>query len=295
MSESLNIPSGESVRQSAEPDPRAATLESMAGEFDLKKAEGAASEDLKILDSEKEEVLTTADAAKEYLGLLDELSQDFTLYKDNSAHHTPQYGFVKDLGKNYSDDPNYHWFGYRGTEADPTSNTIVRMAAADNILEAEIDWRREGDPNYVDEISELSKKKEAIEKDYQGKSFLERWAGRKQHKMEISRIDGEIGRLRWHRPRPANMRIAEELDISYGKSNRVMAGGYERASQDGIGPNTGMAERAEIADKKNEELNRRFFGFDDPERAAKIERAIELRKQYADEWSKEMKGNKKAA
>ena len=68
---------------------------------------------------------------------------------------------------------------------------------------------------------------------------------------------------------PYNKNIEQELAISYNDK-----GNY----------NTGDGDYGRA---KNEARNRQFFGFDDPERAKKVERAIELRRNFEDIWEKD--------
>ncbi len=218
----------------------------------------------------REEELSPKDAANEYLALLDELSQDFTypFYKDfreGEQHYANN--ITTELGRKYSDNPHYRWKGYLGTEAGTDDGTMVRIASADCIIANEIGWRVEGKKvgEGKKQIDELIADLDA---DYSKKSGLGKFFGGRKYKKARKRLEGykkdtEI-RFNWG---GYNRAIARELAISYNEKGDYDWNGGDRGGS-------------------NEARNRRFFGLDDPERAKKVERAIELRQKYEAEWAK---------
>lgn len=234
-------------------------------------AENISSESLSVT-SEKQEKgeLSPQDAASEYLALLDELSQDFSnpYYSDErkGEHHYAS-NITTELGRKYSDNPHYHWRGYAGTEAGETDGTMLRIASADNIIANEIGWRDEGE--------KIGKKMEQIDEsiadsdaDYSKKSRLGKFFGRRKYEKAKEELEQSKQAAKNQFNRRYNESIAKELAISYNEH-----GDYSHS--------IGVYEQSQ-----NEARNRRFFGLDDPERAKKVERAIDLRRKYAAEWNK---------
>lgn len=225
---------------------------------------------LQVLPETQEVELSPQEAAEEYLSLLDDLSKDFSnpYYSDERKgdHHYAK-NITTDLGRKYSKNPHYRWRGYASTEAGLKDGTMLRIASADNILANEIGWREEGEKN----ASAIEKNREEMTKldeSYAKKGWLGKLFGKKKYqkaRQELSQLENATKiRTRHH-----NQAIAKELAISYNER-----GNYDRGSGD-------------YGELENETRNRQFFGFDDPERAAKVERAIELRKKYESEWTKE--------
>lgn len=216
--------------------------------------------------------LNPKDAANEYLALLDELSQDFVNpnYENGKMPTSTGASFAKELGLKYGDDSHYRWRGYAGTEADPNDRTIFRMGMADSILASEIEWRGITD----EEVSAANEKRERIEKgladldaEYSKKGPLGKFFGRKGYERRRGALNGQ-------KERPLGQ-----------SENELIARGLAYAYDESGGHSFSDATHYQMVD--NEALNRRFFGLDNPERAEKIERAIELRQKYADEWEQD--------
>lgn len=265
-------------------------LTGMSGKFDPEKARSLTEQDklqraeklngeagterkashLVVMSEKKEKELSPKDAANEYLVLLDELSQDFSnpYYSEErkGQSHYPN-NITTELGLKYSDNPHYRWRGYASTEAGETDGTMLRIAAADAILAAEIGWRENGE-KAAEEIEKSDKELDNLEAKYQKKSRLGRFLGKKKYEHERMRINASATEKSWHLNRKFNGQISRELAIAYN----------ERGDYDYNGGDYG--------ESQNEARNRQFFGLDDPERARKVERAIELRQKYESEWSK---------
>lgn len=299
MSETLKT-GGEKSTENVEATSHPEVLTELRGKFDSNKAKSLAERDkpksdekpktetrdrdseyLAAMPEKQEKELSPQDAANEYLSLLDELSQDFTypFYKNGAEHggrqHTANH-IVRDLGRKYSDNPHYRHRGYIGTEANDENNvdyTVERMGVADAILANEIGWRDEGEvaKKKAEQVNErIDKQLEDLDEDYSKKGSLGKFFGKRKYekarkKLEQSRPSDGVD-MRTHRKYNAN--IAKELAIAYN----------ERGDYDYNGGDYG--------ESQNEARNRQFFGFDDPERAKKVERAIELRRKYEAEWSK---------
>lgn len=107
-----------------------------------------------------------------------------------------------------------------------------------------------------------------LDDEYAKKSFLGKFFGKKRYESAKKELEQSKSAIE-NQSSYNNKLIARELAISYDES-----GG------------TGSHHGEKYDDSQNEEWNRRFFGLDNPERAKKIERAIELRKQYESEWNK---------
>ncbi|MBQ7802310.1 hypothetical protein IJ380_00355 [Candidatus Saccharibacteria bacterium] len=229
-------------------------------------------EHLTVLKTEKSlppiSELSPKDAAEEYLSLLDELSDDFTypFYKDGSKTGVHQHiasGIARDLGKKYSENPHYRWSGYIGSEADSDDRTLVRMQSADNILMNEIHWRDEGE-KAGKKLARLDKDITDLDEEYSRKGRLAKFFYKRKYNQERTKLE-RSKRAEKSKFGAYNANIAKELAISYN----------ERGDYDFNGGSYGKSE--------NEARNRKFFGFDDPKRAAKIERAIELRRKIEEE------------
>lgn len=228
------------------------------------------------LDAPKFTILTTfeqerkeptpEEAADEYLSLLDELSQDFTnpYYSDERQgqhHYAPN--ITTDLGRKYSKNPHYRWRGYAGTEAGDTDGTMLRIASADSILANEILWREEG-AKIGEQLEQTKSELTTLDENYSKKSAFAKFFGKRKYKKQRAELENTLSSL--SRPTTSyDKNIAQELAISYnGQGN--YAGDPRTAAE------------------QNESRNRQFFGFDDPERAAKVERAIALRQKYETIW-----------
>lgn len=217
---------------------------------------------------ESEEKLSPKDAANEYLALLDELSQDFTnsYYSgEGGAHHFAK-NITVDLADKYSDNPHYHIAGH-GTEAGGNDKTVFRIASADRILANEINWRNAGE-EVVDKMSKIDQEIADLDKSYSEKSRLGKFFGKKGYETTKKNLENSKKSTEWESTGKFNHAIAEELAYSYNKNGR-----YD------FDPNNN-----DHGQTRNEEDNSRFFGNNNPERAKKVERAIELRQKYASEW-----------
>lgn len=243
--------------------------EAMAAEREKREMEPANSNfgHLALLVETHNKELTPQDAANEYLSLLDELSQDAKnpVYSNGNVPTGTGLGLVKDIGGKYSENPHYRYAGYAGSEAGDNDRTLFRMGMADFILKNEIEWRKISDED-IKEIEENNKQLEKLESDFAKKSRLSQFFGRKKHEKEIA--DFKHGR-RFTMPYEENQLIEQGLEYLY---NDVADFGYHH----------------ETIRKESEAECRHFFGLDDPERAKKIERAIELRQKYEKEWQKEV-------
>ena len=263
-------------------------LTEMSGKFDANKARALAEQDkskqdekpsdsanadkeithLAVMAERKEKILTPEEAANEYLSLLDELSQDFTnpFYKNGAEHGGRQHtapSIVRDLGLKYSDNPHYRHRGYIGTEAngeDGLDYTVERMGVADNILSNEIHWRSEGG-KVAKKMAQFDQEIADLDAEYSKKGWLGKFFGRKKYEKARENLqyskhsaESEINAY--------NANMAKELAISYN-------------------------EKGDYGKSQNEARNRQFFGLDDPKRAEKVERAIELRQKYESEWKKD--------
>ena len=217
---------------------------------------------------EKKKELSPKDAADEYLSLLDELSKDFSnpYYGDErkgDSHYASN--ITTNLGRKYSENPHYRWKGYASTEAGEADGTMLRIASADNILANEIGWREDGE-KVGKKIKEIDDNISDLKDDYAKKGKIGKFSGKRKYEKALKALESSKHSEEYKFGK-YNSAIADELAISYNEKGNYR-GDYSEAAY------------------RNEERNRRFFGFDDPERAAKIERAIELRKKYENEWSK---------
>lgn len=279
MSEKLH--NNEMTTESLEVSSGFQSLENEAGNFDPEEAlrlrEQARPKEqepkeqfLQVLPEEQaERELSPQEAAEEYLSLLDELSKEFSYprYKDShKGQHHYAANITTNLGKKYSKNPHYHMCG-GGTESGPTDGTMFRIASADKILASEIGWREEGEKNAA-AIEESREKIAKLDEDYAKKGWLGKLIGKRKYektRLELSNIERSVS---W-RTQKYNKAIEKELAISYNEE-----GDYDYNNGD-------------YGKSKNEARNRQFFGLDDPERAAKVERAIALREQYEPAWTKE--------
>lgn len=221
--------------------------------------------DLAAFEQERKEP-TPEEAADEYLSLLDELSQGFTNpYYSNERqgqhHYAPN--ITTDLGKKYSKNPHYRWQGYAGTEAGATDGTMLRIASADNILKNEILWREEGS-KIDNQLEQTRSELTALDESYSKKSPFAKLFGKRKYNKQRAQLENTLSSLS-HSTTSYDRNIAQELAISYNSQ-----GDY--------------AGNPRTADTQNEARNRQFFGLDDPERAAKVERAIALRQKYETIW-----------
>lgn len=221
--------------------------------------------DLAAFEQERKEP-TPEEAADEYLSLLDELSQGFTNpYYSNERqgqhHYAPN--ITTDLGKKYSKNPHYRWQGYAGTEAGDTDGTMLRIASADNILKNEILWREDGAKN-AEKLEQTKSELATLDEDYSKKSAFAKFFGKRKYNKQRAQLENTISSISYQTAKH-NKNIAQELAISYNNQ-----GDY--------------AGNPQSAEAENESRNRQFFGLDDPERAAKVERAIALRQKYEAIW-----------
>lgn len=294
MNETMSSRGGEtSGEKSSENSTNLEILTEMSGKFDPDKARTLVERDrqkepempsaeaetetdetvthLAVIAEQKEKVLSPEDAANEYLSLLDELSQDFLnpCYSDErkgQSHYANN--ITTDLGLKYSDNPHYRWRGYASTEAGATDGTMLRIASADCILANEIGWRNGGEK--VGEIIEQVDKKIAdLDAEYSKKGRLGKFFGKKGYEQARKDLERSKNDAEFNFSRRYNANIAKELAISYNEK-----GNYDYGNGD-------------YGQSQNESRNRQFFGLDDPERAKKVERAIELRQKYETEWAKD--------
>ena len=265
-------------------------LTEMSGKFDPDKARSLAEQDkpkraekfddeagierkashLVVMPEKKEKELSPKDAANEYLALLDELSQDFSnpyYSEERKGQHHYAGNITTELGRKYSDNPHYRWRGYASTEAGETDGTMLRIASADNILVNEVGWRTEGE-KVGKKMEQVDKDIADLDADYSKKGRLGKFFGKRKYEKARKGLEQSKRTMEYQFHRKYNGNIAKELAISYN----------ERGDYDYNGGDYGKSQ--------NEARNRQFFGLDDPERAAKVERAIELRQKYESEWSK---------
>lgn len=220
---------------------------------------------LAVIEQERKEP-TPEEAADEYLSLLDELSQGFTNpYYSNERqgqhHYAPN--ITTDLGRKYSKNPHYRWQGYAGTEAGDTDGTMLRIASADNILKNEILWREDGAKN-AEKLEQTKSELATLDENYSKKSIFGKFFGKRKYNKQRAQLENTISSISYQTAKH-NKNIAGELAISYNRQ-----GNY--------------AGNPQTAEAENESRNRQFFGLDDPERAAKVERAITLRQKYESIW-----------
>lgn len=267
-------------------------LTEMSGKFDPNKARSLAERDrpkraekpkevkgaefLAVMPEKREKELSPQDAANEYLSLLDELSQEFTnpFYKNGAEHggeqHTANH-IVRDLGRKYSDNPHYRHRGYIGTEAngeDGVDYTVERMGVADAILANEIGWRTEG-VTVGKKMEKVDQDIADLDADYSKKGRLGKFFGKRKYERAKKELEQSKRVMQFQFEKKYNGNIARELAVAYNERGR--SSGWN-------GHDYGQSQ--------NEAHNRQFFGFDDPERAKKVERAIELRQKYEAEWNK---------
>ena len=283
MSETLKT-GGEKSAENVEATSQFEVLSEMSGGFDPDKARRLAerdkqktetrdrsSEHLATIPEKQEEELSPQEAANEYLSLLDELSRDFTNpYYSNERkgkHHYAGNSITRELGLRYSDNPHYRWSGYAGTEAGETDGTLLRIASADSIIASEIGWRDDGE-EAGKKIEQIDKSIAALDADYSKKGRLGKFFGKRKYEKAKKNLEQSKQTVEYQFGRKYNANIAKELAISYN----------DRGDYDYNGGDYGQSQ--------NEARNRQFFGLDDPERAKKVERAIELRTKYEAEWSK---------
>lgn len=264
-------------------------LTEMSGEFDPNKAKSLAERDKPkgaekpkaetrdgdseysaVMPEKQEKELSPRDAAIEYLSLLDELSQDFTYpyySEERKGQHHYASNITTELGLKYSDNPHYRWLGYASTEAGVTDGTMLRIASADYIIANEIGWRDEGE-KAGKEIEQIDKSIADLDADYSKKGKLGKFFGKRKYEKAKKKLEESKRTIEYQFSRKYNRSIAEELAISYNEQ-----GDYDYNGGD-------------YGESQNEARNRQFFGLDDPERAKKVERAIELRRKYEAEWRK---------
>lgn len=286
MPETLKT-NGENSVENTEATNHLKVLTEMSGRFDPNKAKKLAEQDkpknieepkeedkkfehLAVISEKQEKELSPQDAANEYLSLLDELSQDFSnpYYSDErkgQPHHAKS--ITTELGLKYSDNPHYRSRGYAGTEAGATDGTMLRIASADSILEDEINWRNI-DKKADEEIEKIDNRIADLDANYSKKSIIGKFFGRKKYEEARKGLEQSKQTTKDQLTQNYNGNMAKELAISYNEQ-----GNYDFNSRD-------------YGKAQNEARNRKFFGLDDPERAKKVERAIELREKYEAEWSK---------
>ncbi len=294
MSEALKI-GGEKSAENTGAASHLEVLTEMSDKFDPNKAKSLAERDkpkdaekpktetkdrgseyLAVMPEKQEKELSPQDAANEYLSLLDELSQDFSnpYYgeeRKGRAHYAGN--ITTELGLKYSDNPHYRWRGYASTEAGETDGTMFRIASADSIIANEIGWREEGEKGteQAEKTEKINNELAVLDAEYSKKGFLGKFFGRKKYEAARNRLDTQK-RMITRRNEDYNNAMADELAYAYDETGEY--GGK------------GLAGKQMYNQEHNEEFNRRFFGLDDPERAKKVERAIELRRKYEAEWSK---------
>ncbi len=280
MSEILNTGSDESVEKVSASGAEA--LAEMSGDFDPDKARTLAAEDAPKAKEETsveatidagapekaETELTPESAAREYLSLLDELSQGFTnpFYgeeRSGQTHHAPGMQMVRQLGSQFSDNPHYRSAGYDGTEAGANDGTIIRMGSADTIIENEIKWRAIGE-----EIKQVDEDIALDEREHSDQGRIRKFLHALGHKIDVS-TNQERKQTLERQSVQYIQAIEKELAISYN----------EKGDYDYNGGDRGVLE--------NEARNREFFGLDDEERYKKVERAIAIRKAFAPIWAEE--------
>jgi len=282
MSETIKT-GGEESAENVEATSQFEVLTEMSGQFDPDKARRLAERDkqktetrdrsseyLAAMPEKQEEELSPQEAANEYLSLLDELSRDFSnpyYSNERKGQHHYANNITTELGLRYSDNPHYRWSGYASTEAGETDGTMLRIASADSIIASEIGWRDDGE-EAGKKIEQIDKSIAALDADYSKKGRLGKFFGKRKYEKAKKNLEQSKQTVEYQFGRKYNANIAKELAISYN----------DRGDYDFNGGDYGRSQ--------NEARNRQFFGLDDPERAKKVERAIELRRKYEAEWSK---------
>lgn len=282
MSETIKT-GGEESAENVEATSQFEVLTEMSGQFDPDRARSLAerdkretetrdrsSEQLVAIPEKQEEELSPQEAANEYLSLLDELSRDFSnpyYSNERKGQHHYANNITTELGLRYSDNPHYRWSGYASTEAGETDGTMLRIASADNIIANEIGWR-DGGEEAGKKIEQIDKSIADLDADYSKKGRLGKFFGKRKYEKAKKNLEQSKQTVEYQFGRKYNANIAKELAISYN----------DRGDYDFNGGDYGRSQ--------NEARNRQFFGLDDPERAKKVERAIELRRKYEAEWSK---------
>ena len=282
MSETIKT-GGEESAENIEATSQFEVLTEMSGQFDPDKARRLAERDkqktetrdrsseyLAAMPEKQEEELSPQEAANEYLSLLDELSRDFSnpyYSNERKGQHHYANNITTELGLRYSDNPHYRWSGYASTEAGETDGTMLRIASADSIIASEIGWRDDGE-EAGKKIEQIDKSIAALDADYSKKGRLGKFFGKRKYEKAKKNLEQSKQTVEYQFGRKYNANIAKELAISYN----------DRGDYDFNGGDYGQSQ--------NEARNRQFFGLDDPERAKKVERAIELRRKYEAEWSK---------
>lgn len=226
------------------------------------------------MPEKQEKELSPQDAANEYLSLLDELSKDFTnpTYQDEyngQPNHRGGYSFTWDLANKYSNNPNYNR-NVAGSDPLALDRTTARMGTADAILKAELGWRIEGE-RVSKKIEQINKELADLDESYAKKGGLAKFFGKRKYEKAKEALGSQQHFAKLNFEKKYNGKIENELAASYDETGGGRFSAYPSR---------------EARSAKNEEYNRRFFGLDDPERAAKVERAIELRQKYEAEWSK---------
>lgn len=144
-----------------------------------------------------------------------------------------------------------------------TDGTMLRIASADSILKNEILWREEGS-KIDNQLEQTRSELTALDESYSKKSPFAKLFGKRKYNKQRAQLENTLSSLS-HSTTSYGRSIAQELAISYNSQ-----GDY--------------AGNPRTADAQNESRNRQFFGLDDPERAAKVERAITLRQKYEAVW-----------
>lgn len=274
--------------------------EKIAEEDDGRKAQQLAVLREKITKPKPVEELSEKDAAQEYMDLLLDLSSNFTsaegrlsraakVDKDGNAQvsnrgYSNDRDMVEVLAKkagyemDWSDDSKKEGvtlqdFHYNN----PYADRALAMKMADKILFAQQAWRDGGEAfgdakqDVVAAEAALHEFQETDEK----KSWLKKLLTSQKRKQERQSLERRLVSAR------AKLKGAEDR-THFGNRGIYDALNQAYSEDYGYGHHSLSYEHEQdkgYKEKANVEYNQRFFGYDDPERQAKVERALELRKK----------------
>lgn len=211
------------------------------------------------------------DAIDEYLGLLRELSANFTEVEatqnvgpQRNPRNLQDWGgrFVKEL---------YQKAGREATEESLDDAGMLMLA--DKILEGEQVWRGAGERSKRDQAAVTTAEAELakLEAEQKGKGLLARLASggeyrkkRKELQATIQQAKADAARAE-QQSRQGNMMLGKALAVAYAEDYR----------EDAAREQSSVVAKREEQERLNTEYNGKFT---DGARQAKIDRAIELRK-----------------
>ena len=154
--------------------------------------------------------------------------------------------------------------------AEDTNVNKGKTWRADSILRAEIAWR-ENNEEIQKRQKQCEEQRTKITEEYSKKGFLGKLFGKRKFQKQLEKLDVYPRVDTYGKNNALNGRLEDDLAIAYGEKY------YHAHPKD--------------HDKNNEASNRKFFGLDDPEQYAKVERAIELRRTFekTKEWQTQAK------